>query len=188
VRKVILFMATTLDGYYAGPDDEIDWHIVDDEYKQFASDQLSSVDVILFGRVTYEGMASYWQTPAAFADDPIIAERMNSLPKIVFSTTLSAAEWTNTRLIKENISEEIGKLKQQSGKDLIIFGSANLSRSFIELGLLDELRILVNPVVIGNGKSLFAGVSHRHNLKLLKSTTFSTGSVLLYYEPERSNS
>lgn len=183
MRKVIVFMMTTLDGYVAGPNGEIDWHVVDDEFNEFAAHQLDSVDMLLFGRVTYEGMASYWPTPAAATDDPTIAEKMNTLPKIVFSRTLEKADWQNTRLIKDNIAEEIARLKQQPGKDLIILGSSNLAASFINLGLIDEFRIMVNPVVIGGGKPLFGGVEDTLKLKLLSTRTFRSGNVLHYYEP-----
>ena len=183
MRKVMLFMMVTLDGFYAGPNGEIDWHVVDDEFNVFAIDQLNSVDVLLFGRVTYEGMASYWPTPAAVLDDPVVAAKMNQMSKIVFSKTLKTVEWQNTRLVKENIVEEISNLKKQPGKDLIIFGSSNLAVSFMRHGLLDELRIMVNPVVLGSGKPLFQGLNDRHKLKLLKTKTFSSGNVLLYYQP-----
>jgi len=184
MRKMILYMLTTLDGFYEGPNKEIDWHNVDEEFNEFAIEQLNSVDVLLFGRVTYELMASYWPTPAATTNDPIVADKMNSLPKIVFSKTLSSVEWQNTRLVKENIAEEISKLKQQPGKDLIIFGSSDLAVTLIQHGLIDEYRIMVNPVVLGNGKHLFKGINHKLNLKLLKTKTFRSGNVLLYYQPE----
>lgn len=183
MRKVILFNMVTLDGFFEGPNGEIDWHKVDEEFNQFAIDQLNSVDVLLFGRVTYELMASYWPTPAATADDPIVAEKMNTMSKIVFSRTLEKAEWQNTRLAKENVVEEITRLKQQPGQDLIIFGSADLTATFIQHGLIDEYRIMVNPVVLGNGKPLFKGIKDKFNLKLLKTKTFSSGNVLLYYQP-----
>ena len=185
MRKVIFFMLTTLDGFYEGPNKEINWHNVDEEFNEFAIDQLNSVDVLLFGRVTYELMASYWPTPAAITNDPIVADKMNSLPKIVFSKTLASAGWHNTRLVKENIAEEISKLKQQPGKDLIIFGSSDLAVTLIQHGLIDEYRIMVNPVVLGNGKSLFKGIHHKLDLKLLKTRTFSSGNVLLYYQPDQ---
>jgi len=130
-------------------------------------------------------MAKYWPTPAAATDDPIVADKMNRLPKIVFSRTLSSVDWQNTRLVKGNMAEEISKLKQQPGKDLIIFGSANLAATFIQHGLLDEFRIMVNPVVLGNGKPLFKGIKIKLNLKLLKTKTFGSGNVLLYYQPAK---
>ena len=110
MRKVILFMMVTLDGFFEGPNGEIDWHNVDQEFNKFAIEQLDSVDILLFGRKTYELMASYWPTPAAATDDPIVADKMNRLPKIVFSKTLSSVEWQNTRLVKENVAEEVAKL------------------------------------------------------------------------------
>jgi dihydrofolate reductase len=185
MRKVIVFMMVTLDGFFAGPNGEIDWHVVDEEFNEFAIEQLNSVDVLLFGRVTCELMASYWPTPAATTNDPIVADKMNHLPKIVFSRTLSSVEWQNTRLVKENIAEEIAKLKQQPGKDLIIFGSSDLAVTFIQDGLIDEYRIMVNPVVLGNGKPLFKGIKGQLKLKLLKTKTFRSGNVLLYYQPDK---
>jgi dihydrofolate reductase len=183
MRKVILYMMVTLDGFFEGPNGEIDWHNVDQEFNELAIEQLDSVDILLFGRKTYELMASYWPTPAAATDDPIVADKMNRLPKIVFSKTLSSVEWQNTRLVKENVAEEVAKLVQQPGKDLIIFGSSDLAVTFIQHGLLDEFRIMVNPVILGDGKSLFQGIDAKLNLKLLKTRTFRSGNVLLYYQP-----
>ncbi len=184
MRKLFAFNMVTLDGFFEGPNHDISWHQVDDEFNQFAIEQTRSVDMILFGRVTYELMASYWPTPAALTDDPIVADLMNGLPKIVFSRTLQTAEWNNTRLIKDNIAEEILKLKQQPGKDLALFGSANLLSTLIQMGLIDEHRIMVNPVVLGSGIPLFRGITDKLNLKLLKTRTFSSGNVLLCYRPD----
>ena len=183
MRKVILFMMVTLDGFFEGPNGEIDWHNVDQEFNKFAIEQMDSVDILLFGRKTYKLMASYWPTPAAATDDPIVADKMNRLPKIVFSKTLSSVEWQNTRLVKENVAEEVAKLVHQPGKDLIIFGSSDLAVTFIQHGLLDEFRVMVNPVVLGSGKPLFKGIDAKLNLKLLKTRTFRSGNVLLYYQP-----
>lgn len=180
-----MFNLVTLDGYFEGPNREIDWHNVDDEFNEFAIEQLNTTDLLLFGRVTYELMASYWPTETAVKNDPIVAGKMNSLPKIVFSNMLSSVEWNNTRLVKENITEEILKLKQQPGKDIFIFGSSDLSLTFIKHGLIDEYRIIVNPVVLGSGKPLFKGIDSRLNLKLIKTRTFKSGNVLLYYEPAK---
>ncbi|MBI3023430.1 MAG: dihydrofolate reductase [Thaumarchaeota archaeon] len=110
---------------------------------------------------------------------------MNNMPKIVFSKTLDKVEWNNTRLVKGNIVEEISKLKQQPGKDLIIFGSAKLASSLINLGLIDEFRIMVNPVVLGKGNPLFEEIKDKISLKLLKTKTFGSGNVLLYYKPDQ---
>ncbi len=110
---------------------------------------------------------------------------MNNLPKIVFSKTLQKVEWNNSRLVKENIVEEISTMKQQPGKDMVIFGSGSIVSTFMQLGLIDEYRIIVNPVVLGKGKPLFKGINDKLNLKLLKTKTFSSGNVLLYYEPAK---
>ena len=185
MRKVFLFMMVTLDGFFEGIDHSIDWHNVDEEFNEFAIDQLNEIDTLLFGRVTYEGMASYWPTPIAIEDDPVVAGKMNAIPKIVFSRTLDSAEWNNSRLVKENIAEEILQLKQQPGRDLAIFGSANLAMSLLQMGLVDELRLMVNPVVLGKGKPLFEGIHEKLNLKLLKTRTFRSGNVLLCYQPDR---
>lgn len=186
MRKLIVFMMTSLDGYIARPNGDIDWHVVDEEFNTFAEEQIHSVDTIIFGRTTYEVMASWWPTQMALDSDPEIAKLMNSMPKIVFSTTLPSADWQNTRLIKDHIPQAIAQLKQQSGKDLIIFGSNKLSASFINLGLIDEFRIMVAPVLLGEGQPLFAGVTDTPHLKLLKTRTFKSGNVLHYYTPESS--
>ena len=183
MRKVIFFMLTSLDGFYEGPNKDINWHHVDEEFNEFAIAQLGTVDMLLFGRVTYEGMASYWPTQIAVTNDPVVAGKMNSLPKIVFSKTMSSAQWQNTRLIKDHFVEEITKLKQQPGKDLIIFGSSDLAVTFIENGLIDEYRIMINPVALGHGKTLFQGLKDKLELKLIKTKTFGSGNVLLYYAP-----
>lgn len=186
MRNVFLFMMVSLDGFFEGPNQEIDWHNVDDEFNDFAIKQLDEIGALLFGRVTYQLMASYWPTPAALADDPIVAEKMNTIPKVVFSTTLDTVDWANTRLVRGDASAEVMKLKQQPGKDLAIFGSADLTTALLQAGLVDELRIMVNPVALGNGKPLFAGLRDRVNLKLVNSRVFDSGNVLLSYQPEQS--
>ena len=185
MRKLFAFNMITLDGFFEGPNQDIDWHNVDDEFNQFAIEQTGSVDTILFGRKTYELMENYWPTESALRDNPAIAGLMNKVPKIVFSRTLQKAEWNNTRLIKDNIGEEILKLKAQPGRELAVFGSADLLSTLIKLDLVDEHRIIVNPVVLGNGTPLFKDVKDRLNLKLVRSRIFDSGNVLLYYQPER---
>jgi dihydrofolate reductase len=185
MRKLIFENLISLDGYFEGPNRDISWHNVDDEFNEFAIDFLNTVDLLLFGRVTYELMANYWPTPAANTDDPIVAEKMNSLAKIVFSKTLEKADWNNTRLVKENIVEEISRLKRHPGKDIAVFGSSDLSITLIGHGLIDEYRIMVSPIVLGNGKPLFSGIKKAFKLKLMKTKTFRSGNVLLYYEPLR---
>jgi dihydrofolate reductase len=183
MRKVLFFMLTSLDGYFEGPAHEIDWHNTDDEFQEFAIEQTGQAGVLLFGRVTYEMMASYWPTRQAIDSDPIVAGLMNSLPKIVFSRTLQKVDWQNTRIVKNDFAKEIATLKEQSGKDLCILGSSDLAVSFLEAGLLDEIRILINPIVLGAGKPLFKGIQDRLKLKLLKTRIFKNGNILLYYQP-----
>jgi dihydrofolate reductase len=183
MRKIFAFIMTTLDGYYEGPNQEFDFWVVDEEFEEFSVEQLDEVDALLFGRVTYEGMAAYWPTPAAERDDPSVAAKMNGLSKIVVSRTLEKAEWANTRLIKDDITQELRALKEQPGKDIAILGSSDLTVSLLELGLVDEVRIMVNPVVLGAGKSVFRTAGERISLKLLKSRPFDSGNVLLYYQP-----
>ena len=188
MRKLFLFNMVTLDGFFEGPNQDISWHHTDEEFNDFAINQLQEVDTLLFGRVTYEIMASYWPTEPAKESDPVVAGLMNSLPKIVFSRTLNQVEWENSRLVKEDVIEEVFKLKQEPGKDITIFGSSNLAVTLAEHGLIDEYRIIVNPVFLGNGTTLLKGLNKQLNLKLLKARTFNSGNVLLYYAPEENKS
>jgi dihydrofolate reductase len=183
-RKLVVFNMITLDGFFEGPNQDISWHNVDEEFNEFAIQQLQTIGAILFGRVTYEGMASYWPTDAALADDAEVAGKMNSIPKIVFSKTLAKASWNNTTLLKGDLAQEIGRLKQQPGKDLFIFGSGNLTANMTRLGLVDEYRLIVNPVVLGNGTPMFQP-GELLKLKLLQAKPFKSGNVLLIYEPVR---
>lgn len=184
MRKLFAFNMVSLDGFFEGPNRDIDWHNVDDEFNQFAVEQTGTVGAILFGRVTYELMASYWPTPAAQADDPQVAQLMNTLPKVVFSRTLESTEWGNTRLIKDNAAEEVLRMKQEPGNDLAIFGSANLLASLMQKGLVDEHRVLVNPVLLGRGTPLFKDTGQKVNLKLVRTRTFQNGNVLLVYQTD----
>jgi len=182
MRKVIFFNLTSLDGYFEGPDRDINWHNADEEFNEFAIQQTGEFGALLFGRVTYELMVSYWPTEAAKRDDPTIAGLMNRLPKFVFSKTLENVEWENTKLVKDNFVGEVLKLKQQPGNDIAIFGSSDLAVTFIEHNLIDEFRIIVNPIVLGEGKPILQGIKTQLKLKLLKTRTFKSGNVLLYYE------
>jgi dihydrofolate reductase len=183
MRKVFVFNMITIDGFFEGPNREIDWHNVDKEFNEFAEHQLNEVDTILFGRITYELMVNYWPTETAIKNDPVIAGKMNTIDKIVFSKTLDNPEWNNTRLITKNIAYEVLKLKRQPGKDIAIFGSSDLSATLMQLELIDEYRIMINPVILGKGRYLFKGINDRFNLKLLNIKTFRSGNVLLYYQP-----
>ncbi len=188
--KLFTFMTISLDGFFEGRDHDISWHNVDDESNKFAIEMLRETDTILFGRRTYELFEDFW--PKA-ADDPKIsqgnleiARLINNMNKVVFSKTLANVEekenWRNVKLIRDVNPEEIKRWKQESGKDLDIGGS-NLDVSFAQLGLIDEIRIMVDPIVLGEGTRLFEGIKDKLNLSLLKTRTFKSGNVLLYYKP-----
>lgn len=185
MRKLFLFNLISLDGFFEGPNKELDWHNVDAEFNDFAIEQLDSIDLILFGRITYEMMASYWPTDDAVKNDPAVAGRMNSIQKIVFSKTLPKASWNNTALIKNNAPEEVAKLKNQPGKDIAIFGSFGLALTLLPDKLIDEFRIMINPVVLGKGKQMFDSITERLHLKLANTKVFKSGNVLLYYIPAK---
>lgn len=182
MRKIGVFENVSIDGYFAGPNGEIDWFVGDEESSQFAKDQSSSTDTILFGRVTYELMASYWPTAEAIKNDPVVAEVMNSASKIVFSRTLDKVEWSNTKLVKNNIVEEIKKMKNQPGKGMVILGSGSIVSELGQHGLIDEYSFMVNPIILGSGRSIFQGIKDRLNLKLFETRTFKSGNVLLRYQ------
>ncbi|MGA9396692.1 MAG: dihydrofolate reductase family protein [Anaerolineaceae bacterium] len=183
MSKVIFFMSTSLDGYIEGPNREIDWHHVDDEFNEVAIRQLTEADTLLFGRVTYELMAGFWPTKEAIETDPIVAGLMNSKSKIVFSKSLIKADWQNTRLVKTDFITELNRLKKKPGEGLFMLGGSDLAVSCLQAGLLDEIRIMLNPIVLGAGKPLFKGIQNRLNLKLLKTRVFKNGNVLLSYRP-----
>ena len=184
MRKLIVSNMITLDGVYAGRNGELDWHITDAEFDAFAAEQLSTMGTILFGRVTYEMMCSYWPTPPAIADDPAVAGYMNSLPKVVVSNTLAAApwgEWESATLLRGDLTAGISALKQQPGKDIVIFGSGQVVAGLVASGLIDEYRLFVAPLIYGAGQALFPAVAERIPLRLLDTRTFDSGLVLLRY-------
>jgi dihydrofolate reductase len=178
MRKVIVSNLMSLDGFFEGPNHELDWFVVDQEFFAYARDMLRGVDTILFGRKTYQHMADYW--PSAPAEE--IADQMNNLPKIVFSRTLESAEWQNSTLVKNDAVAEISKLKQLPGKDMVILGSASLASFLLQRGLIDEYRVILNPVLLGSGSPLFQDVKQRLRLKLSRTKLFGSGVVVLYYQ------
>ena len=182
MRKMFSFMMTSADGYHADLGQALDWHNVDQEFSQFALAQLREAGTLVFGRVTYEGMAAFWPAPAGEESDPEVAKAMNTTPKIVISRTLAQAGWAGTQVISHHAEEELARLKQQPGKDIVVAGSSTLTAGLLQAGLLDELRIMVNPVILGQGRSLFAGAG-RTSLQLLKTRQFTSGNVLLHYQP-----
>ena len=180
MREIIVSNYVSLDGFFAGPNGEIDWFMWDEETAEYSKGLAASIDTILFGRVTYELMASYW--PTVTTEDPVITDYMNRSPKIVFSRTLKKTDWKNTKLVMELNKEEILDLKKQPGKDMVIYGSGSLVSALAQWGLIDDYRIFVNPVVLGNGKPMFKGLKERLDLALLRTKTFQCGVVLLHYK------
>jgi dihydrofolate reductase len=176
-------VTVSLDGFFEGSNREIGWHLVDNEFNHYAIDLLYSIDTLVFGRVTYQLMAGYWRTAQAASNNSAITGKMNSLSKIVFSKTLAKVDWNNARLAKASVVEEIAALKQQPGKNLAILGSSNLALTFIQHRLVDEFQIIVNPIVLGDGRRLFEGLCNRLDLKLIRIKNFDSGKVLLCYRP-----
>jgi dihydrofolate reductase len=184
MRKAIMFNLISVDGFFEGTNKwDIGWHRVDREFNEFAIDQLKHAGGLIFGRVTYQGMASYWPTPEANKNDPDVAGLMNSIPKYVFSKTLDKLEWQNSQLVTDEAAQALKTLKDQPGKDLLIFGSANLASTFTKNGLIDEYRLMVNPIVLGKGGPVFDGNDGILKFELADLKTFQNGNVLLYYRP-----
>lgn len=184
MSKLTAYTFTTLNGYYKAPNEDISWHTHGAEEGEYAAAGAQSDSILLFGRVTYQMMASFWPTPQALETMPEVAKGMNASEKIVFSRTLTQADWQNTRLIKNNIIEEIRKLKQTSGKDMTILGSGSIVTQFAEHGLIDEYQIMIDPVALGNGTPLFQGITHPLTLTLTNTKIFKSGVVLLCYQPK----
>jgi dihydrofolate reductase len=181
MKKLVMWNLLTLDGYFEGARSwDLDWHndVWDDELERFSLDQLRTADMLLFGRITYEGMAAHWP-----ASEGQVADLMNNLPKVVFSRTLKAADWANTSLVNDHAVDAVRELKEQGAGNMFVFGSGNLSATFIREGLFDEYRLLIAPVILGSGNSLFGHGLGRQTLKLLESRLLASGGVILRYSP-----
>jgi dihydrofolate reductase len=184
MRKIIVFNQVTLDGYFVDMKGDMSWaHKQDAEWNAFVADNAKGEATLLFGRVTYEMMASFWPTPNALESFPIVAERMNSASKVVFSRTMDKASWNNTKLVKGDLAAEVRKMKNDSGPNMLIMGSGSLVSQLAQEGLIDEFEIALNPVVLGKGRTMFDGVKEKLNLKLTKTRAFGNGNVFLCYEP-----
>ena len=179
MRKLIMWNLITLDAYFEGNQNwDLSFHsaVWGEELEKLSIEQLHSADYLVFGRVTYEGMAAYWKK-----EEGEVANLMNSIPKIVFSKTLKRADWNNTTLINENAVEAIKKLKAEGGNDMYVFGSAILSETFINNNLFDEYRICIVPVILGSGRPLFSHITSPKNLSLLSTHQLSKGGMILKY-------
>ena len=189
MRNVVLFMHISLDGFAAGPNGELDWISYDDELEKYAEGIVGTVGTALYGRVTYEMMEGYWPTvltdPSSTQHQLDHARWIENIDKVVVSRTLENVGWNKTTLIKDDLAGGISKLKRQPGNDIVIFGSPGLAQTLLQLGLIDEYRLTVNPVVLGNGIPLFNDVNDRIGLKLLEATTLASGVLGLHYQTDK---
>lgn len=186
MRNLIMWNLVTLDGMFEGQKNwDLDWHgsVWGPELEQLSIEQLRSADMLLFGRVTYEGMAAYWQT--AQGEVAEVAGFMNQLPKVVFSRTLDRADWNNTRLVPGDPVTEIQRLKQEGAGNIFLFGSADLASTLMKHGLIDEYRLAITPVVLGSGTPLFKPGQDRMDLQLIEVRSLDSDCVILRYKPKR---
>jgi dihydrofolate reductase len=188
MRKLILMMSVSLDGFFEGPHHELDWQLVDDELHRHFNERLRRMSAFLDGRVTYELMAGYWPTadqdPSSPAPVAEFARIWRDIPKIVYSTSLERADW-NTSVVRAVVPEEIRTLKAQAGGDMVV-GGANLAATFMRHNLIDEYWLYIHPVLIGRGTPLFPRSGSTTNLRLTETQTFGSGVVLLRYSGEQS--
>lgn len=186
MRRLLVFNQVSLDGYFVDAKGDMSWaHKHDAEWKAFTTENAGGGGELLFGRVTYDLMRSYWPTPMAMNNDPAVAERMNSLPKVVFSRTLKDASWSNTKLVKGDLAAAVRRMKSEPGDGMVILGSGSIVSQLAPEGVIDEYQIVVNPIVLGKGRTMFEGAKERIPLKLTRTRAFGNGNVLLCYEPGR---
>jgi dihydrofolate reductase len=182
--RLTAFEQISLDGFFTDAHGDMSWaHKDDPEWNEFAGSNASGGGALLFGRVTYEMMVAYWPTAAAREKAPAVAEGMNSMPKYVFSRTLGSASWKNTTVLKGDPVAEVRRLKSEAGPNLAILGSGTIVSQLAQARLIDELQMVVDPIVLGKGRTLFEGVEQRIPLKLSRTRAFRNGNVVLWYEP-----
>jgi dihydrofolate reductase len=181
MAKLRMFNLITLDGYFKGRAEDISWHNFSEDEQQLSDEASNRGGILVFGRVTYEMMESYWTSPDALKNDPVTAKGMNQSQKLVFSKTISEARWQNTRLFKGDMIEEIKRMKKESKTPMTILGSGQIVAQLSEAGLIDDYQILLNPVALGDGTSLFEGLSRPMKLKLNSVREMKSGNVLLNY-------
>ena len=183
MRRLAAFELVSLDGYFVDAQGDMSWaHTQDPEWNEFSASNASGEGTLLFGRVTYEMMASFWPTPGAAQMAPVVAAAMNSMPKVVFSRTLQSASWKNTTLLKGGLAAEVRTLKSEPGPGLTILGSGSIVSQLTEASLIDDYQIVVCPIVLGKGRTLFETVQNSHPMKLTGTRAFANGNVVLWYE------
>ena len=183
MRKLVVFNFLTLNGYFEGPDGDLSWHRHGEEEGKYASESVGQGGVLLFGRITYEHMAAFWPTPMAMQQMPAVAKGMNNAEKIVFSRTLKTADWENTNIISGDLIKEVDRLKKVPGKDMCLLGSGSILTQLADAGLIDEYQFMVDPVALGSGTPAFKGLKKKLDLKLVSTRKFSSGVLLLNYQP-----
>jgi dihydrofolate reductase len=186
MRRLVVFNQVSLDGYFVDAHGDMRWAYADPadaEWNAFVAGNAKGGGVLLFGRKTYEMMASFWPTPAAAQASPVVAERMNALPKVVFSRTLDRATWKNTTLVRGDLASEVRRMKSEPGEGMAILGSGTVVSQLTGHGLIDEYQIVVVPIVLGRGRTMFEGVERQTRLRLTNTRRFGNGNVLLCYEP-----
>jgi dihydrofolate reductase len=184
VPKLGVFNHVTLDGFFVDLRGDMSWaHRNDPEWNDFVEKNAGGGGRLIFGRVTYDLMSGFWPTPQAAAAFPEVAERMNNLPKVVFSRTLDKASWSHTTLVKGDPVAAMRKMKAEPGEDMTILGSGSLVSQLAQAGLIDAYQLVVNPVVLGKGRTLFEGVQEKLALKLTQTRVFGNGNILLSYQP-----
>jgi dihydrofolate reductase len=186
--KLTVFNTVSLDGYFTDPGGDMSWaHQVkeDAEWNAFVEKNAGSGGMLLFGRVTYDLMRSYWPTPTALKAYPVVARRMNEMPKVVFSRTVEQPTWSNTIVVNDGMSDEVRRLKRESESDMTILGSGSVVQQLTDDRLIDEYHFVVTPIVLGAGRTMFAGIRDRLALRRLRSRTFTNGNVLVSYAAGR---
>jgi dihydrofolate reductase len=185
MQKLTVFNHVSLDGYFVDAGGGMSWAhagMLDPEWNAFVAENATGDGTLVFGRVTYDLMVSYWPTPRAKQNDAHIADRMNSLPKVVFSRTMDKASWNNTKLLKGDLTAEVRKLKKESGGGMVILGSGSIVSQLAQAGSIDSYQFVVNPIILGKGRTMFDGVKEKLNLKLMKTRAFGNGNVFACYE------
>jgi dihydrofolate reductase len=185
VPRLIVFSQVTLDGYFAGPKGDISWahkQADDAEWNAFVAANASGDGALLFGRITYEMMVSYWPTPLATQNDPAVAAGMNRRRKIVFSRTMDRPSWNNTT-VESDLIPAVQRMKRDGDSDMAILGSGTIASQLTAAGLIDEYQIVINPVALGRGRTLFEGMHQKLDLRLTNTRAFANGNVLALYEP-----
>jgi dihydrofolate reductase len=183
MRKICSFLFASLDGYHETSEHELSWQDVDAEFDDFDMAQLAEADTLLLGRVTYSSFAEFWPTPEALEVDPVRAKLLNEMPKVVVSATLQEATWDNTTIVNADVDARLRTLKEQPGRNIQVIGSAKLTSYLVQASLLDELRVMVSPVLLGSGIPAFP-VAAQVSMELAQSRQFGNGNMLLTYWPQ----